>query len=370
MKLNLVISSNSSWNIYNFRMDLLNKLSKKYNIIIAAPYDKYTEFILKDGYKYIDIKLSRHSKNIFNNLSLFFKYFYIFYKYKPVIFLGFTIKPNLIGTFASIFFKNIKVFNFITGLGLFFFENNFFHNVILFFYKIIFFKSKGVFFQNDQDKNYFIEKKLISLNKCYLTNGSGIDLKFYNNKEGFINSEFFIFLCICRIIKDKGIIEYIKAAELIKNEYPNVIFQLLGSIDKKYTNSINLDFFKKSLNKNVIKHFEFSNDVRPFITKADCIVLASYREGTSRSLLEGAALNKPLIASNVPGCNNIVKDNFNGYLFEPKNVHNTYQAMKKMLNLTPEKRKLMGERSREYINNRFEINLVNSNILKIIYENV
>ena len=370
MKNNIIISSNSSWNIYNFRMDLIKSLSKKYNVIIVAPYDKYTQNIISKGYKYINLNFDRHSKNFFLNFAIFFKYFYIFYKFKPVFYLGFTIKPNLIGTFASIFFKNIKVFNFITGFGLFFFNKNFFFKTILFLYKIIFLKSSGVFFQNIDDKLFFINRKLVSSKKSFVTNGSGIDLVYFKNDNIHNNSKNFIFLCVSRIIKDKGIEEYIKAAELIKSKHKNVKFQLLGNIDQKYSNNINLNFFYKSINNNIIEHIDFLEDIRPYLKNCDCVVLPSYREGTSRSLLEGAALNKPLIASDVPGCNNIIKDNFNGYLFKPNDFIDTYEAMKKMINLNKNERILMGNRSREYIKNTFEINIVNSNILRIIYKNI
>ena len=104
MNKNIIISANSSWNIYNFRMNLINKLSDKHHVIIFSPQDKYTKYILDQGYTHVDIKLNRHSKNIFSNFYLFLQYVLLFYKYKPEAFLAFTIKPNILGTLASIFF--------------------------------------------------------------------------------------------------------------------------------------------------------------------------------------------------------------------------------------------------------------------------
>ena len=370
MKKNLVISANSSWNIYNFRMHLIRKLSVNNRVIIVAPYDKYTKKILEEGYKFVNIKLSRNSLSIFSNLIIFFNYLLIFIKYQPVAYLGFTIKPNIIGTFASIFFKKINSYNFITGLGTFFFSKTFLHKFILFFYKLVFIKSKIVFFQNNEDKEYFINQNIIKEKKSYLINGSGIDLDFYNNKTYPKINKNFVFLCISRINKDKGILEYIDAAKMIKKEFSNVEFQLLGEIDNKYNNQIDKDYLNESIDNKIIKHINFVEDVRNYIIKSDCIVLPSYREGSSRALLEGAALSKPLIASDVPGCNNIVKNNFNGYLFKAKNSVNTYEVMKKMLNLDIRQRNLMGKRSREYIKDKFEINLVNKSILEIIYMHI
>jgi len=370
VKKNIIIAANSSWNIYNFRMHLIRKLSSKYRVIIVAPVDKYTNYILDEGYEFVDIKLNRNSLNIFSNFIIFFSYILIFNKYQPAAFLGFTIKPNIIGTFASFFFKKINSYNFITGLGTFFFSRNFFRKYILIFYKIAFIKSKIVFFQNHEDKTYFIDRNIIKEKKSFLIHGSGIDLEFYNNTNAPNNNKKFIFLCVSRINKDKGIIEYIDAAKLIKKEFLNVEFQLLGEIDKKYNNQVDIDYLNKSIENKIITHINFIDDVRTNIIESDCIVLPSYREGSSRALLEGAALKKPLIASDVPGCNNIVKDNFNGYLFKAKNSFNTYEVMKKMLNLDIRERNLMGKRSREYIKDKFEINLVNNSILEVIYKHI
>ena len=367
MNKKIIISANSSWNIYNFRMNLIKKLSEKYEVIILSPQDKFTQYILDQGYKHVDLQFDRHSKNLFSNFYLFLQYLRLFYTYKPDAFLGFTIKPNIFGTLASIFFLRIKVFNFITGLGSFYFNRGFFHSLILILYKIVFFKSTIIFFQNKNDQNFFITKNIINFNKSFLINGSGIDLEFFNNKnKNFLKSDF-IFLCISRINPDKGILEFVKSAELIKKEFPNIKFKLLGSFENIFKNSRNLLTIKKSIKEKVVEHISFTEDVRPYLEISDCLVLLSYREGTSRALLEGAALSKPLIATNVPGCNNVVINNYNGFLCESNNFINAYEVMKKMLNLSIEERTIMGKNSRKLVEANFEINKVSNSILNIIY---
>jgi len=370
MNKKIIISANSSWNIYNFRMNLIKKLSDKYHVIILSPHDNFTQYILDQGFTHVDIKMHRHSKNIFSNFYLFIQYFFLFYKFKPDAFLAFTIKPNIFGTLASIFFFKIKVFNFITGLGSFYFKRGLFHSLVLILYKIIFLKSKIIFFQNTNDKDFFNSKKIINDNKCSLINGSGIDLKLFNNdyKKSFNND--FIFLCISRINPDKGILEFVKSAELIKKDFLKVKFKLLGSFEDVFQNPNHLSLIKKSIENGVVEHINFVNDVRPHLKMCDCLVLLSYREGTSRALLEGAAFSKPLIATNVPGCNNVVINNYNGFLCESNNIINTYEVMKKMINLTHKERSTMGINSRNLVEVNYEINKVSNSILEIIYKNI
>ena len=145
----IVISANSSWNIYNFRRELINELqNNNYQIVVVSPKDQYTKVIINNNVKYINIDINRKSIFLLNNLKTFLAYIKIFFVEKPNIFLSYTIKPTIIGTLASLFFPSIKVYNNITGLGTFFFKRNLLYFIILIFYKIIFFKSTKVFFQN------------------------------------------------------------------------------------------------------------------------------------------------------------------------------------------------------------------------------
>ena len=235
-------------------------------------------------------------------------------------------------------------------------------------YKVTFLKSKIIFFQNKDDKDFFTSRKITNNNKCSLTNGSGIDLKLFDDKYKKLVKDDFVFLCISRINPDKGIFEFVKSAELIKKDFPTVKFKLLGPYEDSFKNSDHLSSIKNSIKNNLVEHIKFVIDVRPYLQLCDCLVLLSYREGTSRALLEGAAFSKPLIATNVPGCNNVVIDNHNGFLCESNNYINTYQVMKKMINLNDKDRSIMGMNSRNLVENTFEINKVSNLILGTIYE--
>ena len=172
------------------------------------------------------------------------------------------------------------------------------------------------------------------------------------------------FLCISRLIKHKGIDEFIQAAKMIKKEYPDTTFTLIGSIDLEYNNSLNKDSLK-DLNS-YINHINFTEDIINFLEKCDCFVLPSYREGTSRSLLEAASTGRPIVTTDVPGCNNIVIEDFNGYLCEPKNTISLYKNLKKMINTDFKKREKMAINSRKHIEKKFDVKIINKKILEMI----
>ena len=362
----IIISANSSWNIYNFRRELICELeNNNYQIVVVSPKDKYTKKINGKDIKCINIKIDRKSIFLLNNLITFITYIKIFFVEKPNMFLSYTIKPTIIGTLASLFFPSIKVYNNITGLGTFFFKRNLLYFIILFFYKIIFFKSTKVFFQNSEDLKFFINNKIIKKNKSFLINGSGVNTEYFYFKElNKRNKTKLIFVMISRLIWDKGIKEYVYAAEEVKKEFPNIKFYLLGDFDNYNKSCVDSNFIDKYVNSNYIEHYNFVDDVRPYIINSDCVVLPSYREGTSKILLEAASMGRPIITSNVSGCNNIVENNINGYLCEKKNIKSLVDCIIKFINLEFSFKKKMSRNGRKKIMDKFDSSIINKKIIK------
>jgi len=362
------IITNSTWNIVNFRKELINKMyDMNIEIILSAPKDKYFHLIDKNKFKYVDLTYSRKSQNIFSNLYIIFFYFMQFLREKPDKILLFTIKPNIFCSLSAIFFKKIKIYNFITGLGTLFFENNLKKKFLLNLYRFALLRSDKVIFQNHYDQNFFLDNNVIHQNKSIIISGSGVDSKKF--KFSNINSnkfKKFSFLCISRLIAQKGIREYIEASKLIIKNFPQTEFILMGQIDKDNKSSFNLEELLKD-NK-FIKIINFEFDVYKYLKNCDCFVLPSYREGTSRAIMEAASIGRPIITSDVPGCNNIVKDEFNGYLCKPKSINSLYAAMEKMINTNFVKRKEMSIRSREIITKNFDVNIINNQIINILNE--
>ncbi len=365
----IIISANTSWNIYNFRINLVKYLlNEGFKLKILVPEnDKYSKALESIGCKIFLLNLEPRKKSIFEFLNLLTKYIYFFYKIKPSYYLSFTIKPNLIGTLSSIFFK-VKVINNITGLGSVFIQKNIITKIIIIFlYKIIFLKSKTVFFQNKSDLFYFVNNKIINKNKAALIPGSGINYKFYEYREPKTKqNKNYNFLYFGRVISEKGILELFSAIKIVKKKFKNLSFTIIGNTDvndKKYNlitenirNSKNLFIYKK-YTENIIQHIRY----------ADCVILPSYREGLPRSLLESASCGVPIMASNVPGCNDIIINNETGILFNVKDDLDIADKINYFININHEKKIKITKNARNKIEKEFDENLIIKNYSKYIY---
>ncbi len=361
----IVICSNTFWSIYNFRLNLAKLLKKNgYEIILVAPRDKYMDK-LKDEFDCYDIYINNKGTNPIEDLKTTFEFYKFYRVIKPTIVLNFTIKPNIYGTVACDLL-NIQTINNIAGLGNLFINQNFITKIAKSLYRYSQNKASRVFFQNKDDYKMFIEEKLVDKQKCDILPGSGVDVEKFKPIQIEKKDNIFRFLLIARMIWDKGIGEYVKAAKIIKQKYNNVEFYLLGAVGVNNPSAISKNQIEKWEEENIVKYLGVTDNVKKEILKADCIVLPSYREGTSRVLLESASMERPIIATNVPGCNNVVDDGANGYLCEVKNSKDLTFKMEKMFNLSEKQRLEMGKKGREKIIKEFDEKIVINKYLKII----
>ncbi len=363
MKVAVVL--NTSWNIYNFRKGLIKSLMDKGNqVITIAPNDNYTYKLKEMGCKHIPVKMDSRGASPIKDFLLIFELFWIYKKLKPDVILHYTIKPNIYGTIAASLL-GIPVVNNVCGLGTMFLEDNMVSKIAITLYRIAFKFPKKIFFQNEDDKNLFLNRKLASKKVCDLLPGSGINTNDFVPGKNKVNKRF-TFLLSSRLIYDKVILEYIEAIEHLKNEGISANFQLLGQIDEQHKRGIPNHLIQEWVEQNQVEYLGTTADVKPFIERADCIVLPSYREGTPKSLLEAASMAKPIVATNVPGCNNVVKDGKNGYLCNLKDSKDLAQKMKLMFSLEPHSRDEMGEYSRDYVKQKFDENIVIDKYLSAI----
>jgi len=195
--------------------------------------------------------------------------------------------------------------------------------------------------------------------------GSGIDL--YHFKPTTYPSEIkeIVFLMIARVIIDKGVIEYIEAAKEIKLKFPDVRFQILGSIDTTNRSAIDAKIVKSWVDDGIIEYLGTTNDVRPYISNSHCVVLPSYREGAPRTLIEGASMARPIIASNVPGCRDVVEDTKTGYLCKARDKNDLVRCVKDFMSLHHEDKVLMGRLGREKMSKSYD-----DSIIKQAYRNI
>ncbi|NMA49020.1 MAG: glycosyltransferase family 4 protein [Tissierellia bacterium] len=350
----ILLISNHGLGFYNFKKELMGRLlSEGYEVHFAVPYDEKLEEIISMGATYHRISIDRRGINPIEDIKLLFHFNKLIGEIKPDLILSHTIKPNIYASLAAKY-RKIPYINNITGLGSALQNNNFLSKILILLYKISLSSSSAIFFENEGNCKYFEQNKIGNKTKYITVPGAGVNIAKYMPFENKNDMDKLIFLFIGRIMKDKGIDEYIEAAKLIKKEKDNIRFQVLGFFDDDtYKNKI--EEFERS---GVIEYLGVSDDTRLEMKNADCIVLPSYHEGMSNVLLEGAAMGKPLITTNIHGCKEAVDDGENGFLCNPKDAESLKEAINKFINLSEAQRKEMGRLSREKVVKEFDRNIV------------
>lgn len=365
MKVAIVL--NTSWNIYNFRLNFVRALlAKGYDVHTVAPHDNYTHYLEELGCTHHNVKMDSRGANPIKDLALMFELWGIYRKVKPDIILHYTIKPNVYGTLAASLLR-IPTINNVCGLGTVFLKNNLVSAFAMMLYKVAFRFPRKVFFQNPDDLALFLNKNLIPAKSADLIPGSGIDLSHFTPTE-FKRNDTFTFLLISRLITDKGIMEYVEAVRKLKSKGVAARFQILGAKDPEHARGIKLSVIDEWIKTGTIEYLGTSDDVRNFINKADCVVLPSYREGTPRTLLEAAGSSKPIVATDVPGCHHVVEDNYNGLLCKLKSADDLALKMEQMLALDNTTLKKFGENGRKKIEFEFDEKIVITKYLQEISE--
>lgn len=356
----IAITLNTSWNIYNFRFSLIKSLLKRgHQVVAIAPKDDYTSKLLAIGCEFENVTMDSRGANPIKDLGLIMELHSIYKKVKPDVILHYTIKPNIYGTLAAAKL-GIPCINNISGLGTIFLNDSWISKIAMSLYRYSFKFPKKVFFQNQEDYQLFQDKRLIQKNVCEVIPGSGIDLSHFNFTTYTEKNENqpFEFLMVSRLIIDKGIREYVEAAASLQERGMNAKFKLLGGLDEEHSRGILQSELDDWIEKGYIEYLGRTDDVKPYIEASDCIVLPSYREGTPRTLLEAAAIGRPIVATNVPGCNNIVDHKVNGFLCNVKDSRDLALKMKDMFYIGHEARSRFSEASRAIVERKFDENIV------------
>ena len=348
----IAITLNTSWNIFNFRLGLLRALEKEgFEIYAIAPKDEYSG---KIPFKYIEWKLNQRGQNPISECLSFLSLYKIYKKIKPDIVLHFTIKPNIYGTNAANLL-GIPSINNVSGLGYSFQENSGLLKLLLAkFYLYSLGKSNKVFFQNQFDMDFFLKIKPNLAPISERINGSGVDIqKFYLIERKEHNEV--IFLMASRLFKEKGVIEYIEAAKMIRQKYPLSRFLLLGGIYKSRNNPISDEYLCQCTQAGIIEYLGMKDDVFSFMKQVDCVVLPTYYpEGCPRVLIEAASCGLPIIASNNVGCIDIVEDGVNGFLCEKRSILSLFDKLEKFINLSREEKEKLGQNGRKKVLDGFD----------------
>lgn len=364
----IVVIENSLFSTYTMRDSLMKRLMNEgYEVYVLTHTNSFAAQVEKTGIKVINVgsgnlhpvKVSKYIYNLFTSLK----------RIKPDVVLTFSIRPAIWGNFITRYLKIPTITN-ITGVGPLFSSKNIAYRAARSIYRLALKKTAKVFFQNFDDMELFIQNNFVRPERAERIPGSGVDFRKFSPIVVNKKNEPFSFLFIGRLIKDKGIFEYVEAARIINTKYPNIHFGVLGPLwnQNLKSNTITKSQLQNWIDEGIIDYMGEKKDVRKFIANADCIVLPSYREGTSNILLEAASMEKPVITCNTTGCKEIVDDGVTGFLCEVENGPDLAEKMEKMLLLSPEEREKMGKKGREKIIREYDKKIVLNAYLRTIYD--
>lgn len=303
-------------------------------MVVVANEDERTTEVKNLGVEYEKLDLSLKGLNPLTDFKTILLYVQLFQKYRPDHVYSFTIKPVIYSSLAARLLK-IPATSTITGLGTAFLRKGLLQFIASCMYKISIRSNKKVIFQNKTDQKMFIDRGLAPKERTICVNGSGINLKYFNPRGNISEPGKISFLMIARPLYDKGIQEYVDAISLVRSKTNklDIEFRFLGPIESENRSMVPSSIFQKWLQDGIFNYLGYHKDPRPFIATSDVVVLPSYREGLSRSLIEAAAMGKPIIATNVPGCMEVVDEPHNGFLCEPKNARDLAEKISKMVDI-------------------------------------
>lgn len=363
----IALVANTTWNIYKFRLNIIKKLLENNNqVIVIAPQDQYINYKEKfPTVKHIPIKQLSRKGNVFKDLKLIFELRYIYKKLKPDMVLHYTHKANIFGGFAK-FGLSTKSLAVVTGLGYAFLHKGLIQTITKMLYKFCSKIHDKILFENEEDMNLFIDEGIAKKEKVDFVNGCGVDVTEY--KSGLIQRKEskLVFTFIGRLLYDKGILEFIEAAKRIKKSDIDVEFWIIGELDEGNPSMIKKHELLQWIETGVVTYHGFLNDVKPMIEKSDCIVLPSYREGMSRTILEAMSMERAVITSDVPGCRQMVEDGKNGYLVPHKDFEELTIAIQNFIQLTPSERLNMGKTGRKIVMENFNSEKIANELYQII----
>ena len=353
----ILIATNHSYMFYRFRKELVEALMQEHEVILSTPFVGHEDDLQAMGLRCIDTEIDRRSINPFKDMKLLKTYRKMLDEIQPDLVITYSIKPNIyMGSACKA--KGIPYVTNVQGLGTAF-EKPVLSSVVSVMYRSALRKARTVFFENEENAQFFLHKNIISAQQMKVLPGAGINLDEYPyvpmQDDGVCS-----FLFVGRIMKEKGVDEFFAAAKTVKAELgEKVAFDVVGFYEDAYKETVD-----QLVADGVINFHGFQTDVHPFYEAADCVVLPSYHEGMSNVLLEGAASGRPLITSDIPGCREAVEDGVSGYLCPAKDADALYEAMRRFVELPENCRGELGRRGRERMEQRFSKTAVVAETIK------
>lgn len=357
----ILIATNHAYMLWQFRRELITELQKENYLVLLLPFDDqhYENLFIKMGIKCIDTPIERRGINPFSDFELINRYRKILQEEQPDLVITYSIKPNIyVGLLCGLL--NIRYFANVQGLGTAF-ERPKLALLVTFLYRVAFRRVSAVFFENENNAIEFKNRNIISAEKEKVMNGAGINLNRYPF-NAYPQNDKTHFLYLGRIMKEKGMDELFAAISNLYLNRKDFVLDIVGFYEDDYRDTIN-----KLVKKGIVVYHGFQENTLPYYVQADCVVLPSYHEGMSNVLLEGSAVGRPLITTNIPGCREAVDDGINGILVKPKDMNSLRDAMEEFLNKSITERINMGKAGRQKMENEFEKMKVVNKTIQILF---
>lgn len=343
----ILILANFDVGLFQFRRELIEALLKEHEVLLSLPDGDLVRPLEAMGCQFIDTPLDRRGVNPVTDLKLFARYWKLLRQEKPDLVIIYTIKPNIYGGIACRMLGVPYAVN-ITGLGTAFQKEGLLKKLVTFLYRTALKRAKVVFFENSGNRQVFLDEGIVAEEKTCLLSGAGVNLEHYAYAP-YPEEKGTQFLFVGRVMKEKGIEELFAAMERLCAEGADCCLDVLGGYEENYAETI-----RRCEEQGWLHYHGYVTDVRPYIEKAHCFVLPSYHEGMANTNLECAAMGRPLITSNIPGCKEAVLEGVSGLLCEPKDADSLYEVMKYFLSLSSETRTQMGKAGRKHMEDVFD----------------
>jgi len=335
----------------NFRKEIIDAFIKEgYEVTYAAPVRPGAKIDHSLAYRVIDTPFDRKGMNPLKDLWLLIHYMRLLKKVKPDVVLSFTIKPNVYGGLACRLCHIPQLAN-VTGLGMALERKGWLQQLAIVLYRIGLSKANTVFFQNMANIEFCEEHRIVKCRKVLLP-GSGVNLNHFS-LQTYPEEKPIRFLFLGRMMKEKGIDDFLESAVRIRKEYPDVEFHIVGACEKDYLKQA------ESLTTRGIIYHGRQDDVRPFIAMCHCLIHPSYyAEGMSNVLLESCATGRPIITTDRPGCREVIEDGINGFVIKRQDVDDIVEKLELFISLPHEQKRKMGLAARKKVEREFDRDVV------------
>ena len=353
----VVLSANNCWNLVNFRGPLLTGLQEAgYRLVAFAPLDSHADDLRQKGIEVQPVPIARSGMNPLIDARLLVRYVRMLRKLRPAAYCGFTIKPNVYGAIAARI-AGVPAINNVTGLATPYLSEGLVWAVAERLYRFAFRRSTTVFYHNEEDLQLMLERKVVRPDQGRVIPGSGVNLEHFKPEPAAPDGPL-RFLFFGRLILHKGIREFIDAVRQVRTLLPDARFQLLGNPDPGNPTSVSEQELRSWIDDGIVEHLGEHRDVRPYIRAASVVVLPTYREGMSRALLEGAAMGKPLIGTDVAGSRDLIEDGVTGLLCPDRDSASLADAMLTTARMSPAELQAMGAAGRAKMQREFSEEVV------------